>query len=296
MSTRSEVKISLLYNEKAGEGVLAANLRRELERAGHQLLHVVGKDADLMPIVSGSTDLVVAAGGDGTVWRAARALAGHSTPMAILPLGTANNIASSLGIEGSLADLIQGWEGAGRRPLDVGIARGTWGEAFFVEAVGSGLVSAGIEAMDGMKKRLKGEDSDSKVARAVRTYRDVLSQLPARSWQFTVDGHSVEGEFILLEVLNIRSVGPKLVLSSEAHPADGFFDVVSAGEEHRHQIDRYLGERLAGREAFLSLPMRRARKVEIRGWDEMHLDDQVSRGAFGTVSIEIQAGAVQLLG
>lgn len=49
-----------------------------------------------------STDVIVAAGGDGTVSTAARAVAGRDIPVAILPLGTANNIARSLGIEGSI--------------------------------------------------------------------------------------------------------------------------------------------------------------------------------------------------
>ena len=44
-------------------------------------------------------DLVVAAGGDGTVATAAGIAARTSTALAILPLGTANNIATSLGVQ-----------------------------------------------------------------------------------------------------------------------------------------------------------------------------------------------------
>src|SRR4029450_8687757 len=41
-------------------------------------------------------DLVVAAGGDGSVGRTARQLVGSTVPIAGLPLGTANNLASIL--------------------------------------------------------------------------------------------------------------------------------------------------------------------------------------------------------
>jgi hypothetical protein len=45
-----------------------------------------------------------------------------------------------------------------------------------------------------------------------------------------------------------------------------------------------------------SLPTRRARRVEILGWEEMHVDDEVLSGpSIGTVSIRIEAAALQFL-
>jgi diacylglycerol kinase (ATP) len=290
------VKISLVYHEDAGDGVMAGHLHHLLERAGHQLIQMVENDADLESVLVGPTDLVVAAGGDGTVWRAARALAGRGRPLAILPLGTANNIARSLGIRGSPEELIDGWRQAQLRPLDIGVARSERGESRFVEAIGSGLISAGIVEMERAPSRHGEEDADAKLARAVRTYRDVLSRLRPRRWRFTADGEVVEGELLLLEVLNIASVGPNLVLSPDADPSDGHLDVVSAGEAERDEVDEYLRQRAAGCEVRMSLPTRRARRVEISGWDDMHLDDQVSHRPGGeALSIHIEAAAVQYL-
>jgi diacylglycerol kinase (ATP) len=300
-STVSNVRISLLYKKDAGRGVRAEMLRQHIERAGNQLIHAIDRKSDLKTLVADRTDMVVVAGGDGTVWRAMSALAGRGTPLGILPLGTANNIARSLGIEGSMDEIIDGWKATRPRPIDLGVARGAWGEAGFVEAVGSGLVSAGITAMDGGPRRKKKEkerkeDSDSRLARAVRCYRDTLSRLPSRRWSATVDGEHMDRDFILLEVLNIRSVGPNLVLAPDADPSDGWFDVVTAGEEHREAIDDYLGNRLEGREVRLRLPTRRARRVDIHGWEELHLDDQVCSGpSMSDVSISIEPAAVQVM-
>lgn len=289
------MKVSLLYHEDAGEGVLAEHLRHWLERAGHQLAHLVDDDADLARVAE-DCDLVVAAGGDGTVWRGVRAVSGTRTPLAILPLGTANNIARSLGIEGSVPELISGWSRAALRPLDVGVARGSWGESGFVEAVGSGLIPQGIAAMERRPAPKDAEDADARLARAVRTYREVLLDLTPRPWRLNIDGQRVDGEFLLVEVLNISSVGPNLVLSPEANPGDGVFDVVTAGEEHREEIEEYLRNRSKGWGGRLSLPRRRARRVEVDGWEEMHLDDQVCSGpAFSSVSIEIVPAALQFL-
>jgi diacylglycerol kinase family enzyme len=46
----------------------------------------------------------------GTVALVARVIAHHRVPMAILPLGTANNIALTLGIDAPIDELIERWQ------------------------------------------------------------------------------------------------------------------------------------------------------------------------------------------
>ena len=64
------------------------------------------KDKDFKAALGENWDLVLVAGGDGTVAKVARCLVdrdiAHRIPIAILPVGTANNIARSLGIEGEV--------------------------------------------------------------------------------------------------------------------------------------------------------------------------------------------------
>src|SRR5262245_49663525 len=110
----AQLNISLLYSGEAGDGVAPGRLRRAFEAAGHELLYATERDTDFERELDDSTELVVAAGGDGTVRRAARALLGRGIPLAILPCGTANNVAISLGIEGELSQLIAGWDRARR--------------------------------------------------------------------------------------------------------------------------------------------------------------------------------------
>ena len=70
--------------------------------------------------------LVVVMGGDGTVREAAAALLGRETPIAIIPVGTGNVLASALGIRGVKPGLEVIRSGQARR-LDLGRAR--WREA-----------------------------------------------------------------------------------------------------------------------------------------------------------------------
>jgi diacylglycerol kinase (ATP) len=71
-----------------------------------------------------SAEFVVVTGGDGAVKPVAQALAGTGQPLAIIPLGTANNIARSLGISGTPAQIIAGWRSGRRQGVDLGVAAG----------------------------------------------------------------------------------------------------------------------------------------------------------------------------
>ncbi len=110
------------------------------------------------------------------------------------------------------------------------------------------------------------------------------------------DGAETTGEFVLVEVLNIRSLGPNLVFSASATPSDGLFTVVTAGDRHRDEIARYLREVLEGRDASLSLPSTRARHVTLQSGTDIHLDDEVlTASPSRKVSIHVDACALELL-
>lgn len=293
------MKISVLYNEAAGDGMSLTTIRRVLEEHGHELVHVIEKDSEFERVFDGDTELLVAAGGDGTVWRAANALVGRKVPLGILPAGTANNIASSLGIKGNLERVVAGWSTAERRPFDIGLLR--WGpsESRVVEGVGGGLIAAGIAAMDASEaagEHDDSEDADAKVTRALRMYHDVLMRLEPRRCRLVVDGVGIDGAFLLVEVLNIRSVGPNLVLGADVDSSDAVLDLVLAEEEHRDQLARYLQDRIAGKETRLHLPTRRAAEIEIEGLEEMHVDDDLRRCTPAmAATIHVQAAALEVL-
>ena len=161
---RSMVRVTLVHNPGAGdEQHSAKRILRELEEAGY--------DAQLAPARKGVEkaladpgDLVVVAGGDGSIKRVALAIAGRGVPMAILPIGTANNIAKSLGALGSFSELIAGWRRAQRRRLAVGTVATRWGSMRFVESVGVGvfteLVTRGRSEVNDSESGLTGHAID----------------------------------------------------------------------------------------------------------------------------------------
>jgi diacylglycerol kinase (ATP) len=291
------MKVWMLVNQDAGDGVSSEDLRTLVERSGHSVLDVV--DADGSPSThDGRADLVVVAGGDGTIAKASGLVARSPTPLAILPLGTANNIARALGLTAPIPELIRRWSSAQRIAFDLGYARAEGIEWRILEGAGSGLIPAGIAARQREKRQEADEPEDrpAEIDRSVRAFSDALRDLEPRRWSIAIDGRQIVDDFLMLEVLNIPSVGPNLLLSSRAVPTDGYFDVILADRTHRDDVSAYLSRRLEGGDGELSLPHRLARTVTIQGCDELHIDDErVDTCGLGEIAITIAPGAMTVL-
>jgi diacylglycerol kinase family enzyme len=287
------VQVSLLYNKNAVDTAQIQEVRDAAGRHGHEIVRVVERNAGLEALITSGADLIAVAGGDGTIAAAARRLAGCGIPLAILALGTANNIAKSLGCVEDIDESVSRWNARRRRRFDLGRARGPWGERRFVEAVGSGLIARGIAEMD----TLFADDdrpTNATVANALQRYRDVLSRLKPQRCTLEIDGVQTNVDALLVEVLNIGSVGPNVTLTSDADPSDGVLTVVTAGEEHRMDLDRYLGDRHRGGDGVLCLPSRRGRHVVVDGPGDLHIDDEIILST-GPVSVHIEPAVLEVI-
>jgi diacylglycerol kinase (ATP) len=237
----------------------------------------------------------VAAGGDGTVADAVRASAGRGVPLALLPLGTANNIAFTLGVHGRLEPLVQSWHQAPAHPFDIGVLNAPGGPRRFVEGAGGGLVAASLASFQ-QRPLGRGEPPPAQLVRALRRYAQTLKQLRPRPWSLRIDGRAADGEFLLVEILNTRAVGPNLELAPESNPFDGVLTVVTAREQDRGVLARYITDRLDGLDTRLDLDEQPARCLEIDGAPSLHVDDELLRlPAEASVSIRVQAAAVSVL-
>lgn len=117
----------------------------------------------------------------------------------------------------------------------------------------------------------------------------------AVEWTIVADGARTTREFLLVEVLNIRSIGRNLVLSPDANPSDGLFRLVMAGEDHRDELARYLRDLLDGRDHPPLLLSQRARHVTLDGATDVHVDDELLSASSRKVSLHVEPGALELL-
>ena len=183
------------------------------------------------------------AGGDGTVGQVARATAGRAIPIAILPTGTANNIAGWLKLTGiPIEELVAGWTRASLQPFDLGVARGRWGTSRFLESVGVGLLAETMAEIDaggaGYVNQLNGRETRITAAREL--LQSVLRRTRAVRCDLQLDELTLAGEYLLVEVLNFGAAGPNLRLAPDADGADGLLDVVVVEAHERSWLEKHL--------------------------------------------------------
>jgi len=298
------MRVVLVHNTRAGDGLPPGELRRAIEAAGHEVVREIAKEDGIAFDDEEPPDLVAIAGGDGTVGDTARAAAGRGVPLAVLPLGTANNVARSLGVSGEAAEIAARWTAKARRVrFDLGAAQGPWGQKRFLEGAGVGLIPAAIAAAHQRgKKKIAGSDGGP-IEGARKVYRRALKKLKPVRFAVTADGERLDGEYLLVQVLNIPCVGPNLTLSPGADPGDGFLDLVLAGESEREALLALIEEREGGDASGVSLPVRRVRSVAIsdgkngrRGGGAVHVDDDLPESAGApAMALTVQPGQVEFL-
>lgn len=126
------MRIALVINAASGSvsAVLTpAMIRDKLAAAGHEMVGEPDATAALPERLEAAASLpgieaVVVAGGDGTVACAASAMAGHETPLGLLPLGTMNLLAKDLGVPLDLDAAIGNLADGAPKKIDVGEVNG----------------------------------------------------------------------------------------------------------------------------------------------------------------------------
>ena len=152
-----------MHNPSAGHGKhRKKDLMAALAKTDHHAVYQSTKKRGYEKALKKPGDLVLVAGGDGTVTKIARRLIDTGIPLAVLPLGTANNLARTLGFIVSPEELIARLEDGKKHSFDVGVARGPWGTRYFFEGAGAGLLADYVRAA---KKEDKKPKSRRKTAR-----------------------------------------------------------------------------------------------------------------------------------
>lgn len=296
------MRVMLVHNPKAGDDDHEREQLVELlSSAGHAVDYRRSKKREWMDGLKAGPDLVVVAGGDGTVSEVARGTAGTGVPVTILPAGTANNIAGELGLAGRPHDvLVRGWETGSLEPFDLGVASGEWGTVEFLESVGAGALADLMAEIDtggsGYVNDL--ETRESRLEAAFDVLRGVVAKADPVDCRFQLDGHELAGEYLLVEILNFGAAGPNLHLAPDADGSDGRLDVVLVEARERDALLRHLESRQSR-----PLPAEVVQVHHARGLTfscdhaRLHLDDELWTGASGRVdvSLTLRPGALTFL-
>lgn len=231
--------------------------------------------------VDAGYDVVVAAGGDGTVNEVLNGLmeaksqgAGPCT-MGVLCIGRGNDFAYGMGIPHRLEEGCRALAQGHRRAIDVGrVIGGRYPEGrYFGNCVGIGFDAVGSRVASEMT-RLSGFPSY-----IVAVLKTIFLYFQAPLTTVEYDGRILTQPSLLTSIMNGRRLGGGFIMAPTAEPDDGLFDLCMAHEVSRARMFTLIPHFLRGTQATQS-PIETARAAHIvvtalEGVLPAHVDGEV---------------------
>lgn len=226
------------------------------------------------------TDFVIIAGGDGTIRKVVKKLLDKKIlkkrfPLALIPLGTANNISKTLGISGEPEGLANSWNKRNLKGIDVGLIIGLDKPNFFIEGLGFGIFPLLMETMKEKDDKLF-LSLDTEINYSLQVLHDIILTYQLQDLQLEVDGVDHSGKYLLAEIMNTRSIGPNLVLAPDANPGDGELEVVLVKENQKEDLANYVLNKLKGIDDPFVFNSIKARSIRLQANNtHIHIDDEL---------------------
>ncbi|HEV3310725.1 MAG TPA: diacylglycerol kinase family protein [Chloroflexota bacterium] len=228
--------------------------------------------------IAEGTDVVIAAGGDGTINDVIQGLAHAQVALGVLPLGTVNVWAREAGYSSDAVECARQLVAGRKVKLDLGRA----GDRFFLLMAGVGLdaeVTAALSTAQARKQKL------GVLPYLVRTAK-VIPRYKGGTIQIEMDGTTNSHEALMVLVANTRLYGGVSRPTPHAVANDGMLDVrvfhgTGPGQSVKHII-RFLMER-QGRSSAGDVV--RARRVVVTA--DPPLAVQVDGDPIGQTPVEI---------
>lgn len=217
----------LLYNPKSGHRTIKLHLDEIAERMqmqGYELrIFRSMEPGDIKKyitkrITEENTDLVIIAGGDGTVNDCINGMGvkGLNIPLLILPVGTANDFANSAGLPLKIRDALDLVTKGKLEYIDVGKVN----EMYFINVCNMGLFSGVSHTVDlEMKKRF------GRLAYYMKGFEEIQSY-QAMDMTITTDEGVLKKKYTLVLVFNGKGAGGMLKIAKDADIKDGKFNLV----------------------------------------------------------------------
>jgi YegS/Rv2252/BmrU family lipid kinase len=217
----------LLVNPNSRSGkVRLPEVRTLLARASVQFVELpegyTGTTSQAIEEHGSSVQYVIVGGGDGSLNAAAKGLMKTGLPLGVLPLGTANDFARTIGLPVDLSAAIDVTAKSNTTDIDLGDANG---HLFF------NVASVGFSADLAMSLTEEAKKRWGKLG-----YGMVAARLLARSGLFTAtvehDGRTEELRTLQVSVGNGRFYGGGMTVHEDATASDGLLDFYSLEVDH----------------------------------------------------------------
>lgn len=240
------MKARLIYNPTAGREEIRRHLPdvlEILEDAGLETsCRATKKSGDAVEAArqaaSSGYDVVIAAGGDGTVYEVVNGLAGLAKrpKLGIIPAGTTNDFARASGVPRQIHEACRVIAAGHSRPIDVGKLN----DKYFINIAGGGWMTDVTYDVPSKLKTVIGQ-----LAYYAKGLEKLPSIQPIRVRMETND-QVLEETVMLFLIANSPSVGGFEKLAPTADLGDGLFDVIVVKKTNLAEFIRLAGLALRG--------------------------------------------------
>lgn len=260
-----------------------------------------GHAIELARKAASSSDLVIAAGGDGTSNEVLNGLMqaihldGHTAGMAVIPAGRGNDFAFSMGIPTSVEEACHFIARTPVRKIDLGIAYGDNfpNGRYFGNGVGIGFDAVvGFEALK--MKRLKG--FTSYIVAALKT---IFVYFKSPTLQVAMDEQTITIPALMVSIMNGIRMGGGFFMAPNGNPHDNTFDLCCVKHVGKLGTFPLIGRFMKGTQAsHPAVQFFKSKKVVVtalQGSIPAHADGETVCTAGKVVTVEIIPNALDLV-
>lgn len=238
--------------------------------------------------IARGADLIVAAGGDGTINEIAAGVIGTQVPLMVLPGGTANVLATEIGVGGKVKKAVKRMAMLERRRIAVGrISRPGAPSRHFLLMAGIGFDAYIVHTLNPwLKERL------GKAAYWVGGFGSALRFLP----QFEVRSNGYQRRVSFALASRVRNYGGDLEIAKSIRLDDPEFELVTfEGGFALFYLKYFVGVLTNRLERMSGVGVRRVRELEIQAGDDVlvQLDGEAAGPA--PAKVEIVPDALTLM-
>lgn len=220
-------RIKLIFNPLSGKNKESPTQLMEVikELQDWKLIaepFLIEPNCDLKKVVTDSIEqgihMFVVCGGDGTVSSVAKAMVGTNATLGIIPTGTRNNVAKSIGIPLNIPAAIAMLRMGRRIKIDLGICRCDNVETPFIEICSVGLFSKLFSASDDIQH--------GKIMRIGDFLADFITTPPSDIHLILDNNEEIQNSGHVVLITNTPFVGANKKVSDLNSYRDGLLDVL----------------------------------------------------------------------
>jgi diacylglycerol kinase family enzyme len=283
VARQGDVRTSKLLLIAAGAGSVTPEVEAKLRRsfAGYRVVQFNPRTRleDLLT----PRARVILAGGDGTVEWVTRRLVDSRRSLGILPLGTYNNFAFSVGIPADLDAAINAIQEGRPRPVTIGRVNGRP----FLEVASVGMFGEALRLGEAAK--------DLAFGRLTQMMQGLATSEP---FEYRLSG-DIEGHGATLSLVfaNTASTGARLTVATGKTPMDPHLELqVRAGESYRDLVRRMIRSRLRAADRRKELGMSfKFRHLVVETKPRARVFADASPAGRTPAVIDAEAGALRLI-